>query len=212
MSYFSELAASRRSIRKYTDKDIPLSEIEDLIRTATTAPSGCNSQCWKFVAIKDREVINRIAETVVNKVQQIIETNTDEIPDQYLSSKRKMLTFFTNAPVVVAVFKTRLDFYDPLLMTALKNQGYNDDKVMELFASPDLLTIGAAIQNLLLAVHEKGYGACWMNEPAIAGEEIGKILGESLENKFISLIPIGEPAYRLRDKKLKDFDEIFKSI
>ena len=59
MSHFAQLAATRRSIRKFEDRDIPFEDIEECIRIAVTAPSGCNSQCWKFVAVKDREVIGR---------------------------------------------------------------------------------------------------------------------------------------------------------
>lgn len=209
MSLFSKLAEGRRSIRKFTDQEIPLEDVQDIIRTATTAPSGCNSQCWKFILVKDKSLVNAIADAVVDKVEALVKSNVHELPHQYLSSKRKMLTFFTKAPVVLAVFMTKLDYYDPLLISALKAQGYTDENVMELFAYPDLLSIGAAIQNLLLAVHEKGYGACWMSEPAIAGEEINRILGVPLDNKFVSLIPIGMPAYSPKDKKLKALEDIF---
>ncbi len=212
MSEFGNLAFGRRSIRKFEDKDIPLSEIEDFIKIASSAPSGCNSQCWKFVAIKDRNVISQIADAVISKVDELISLSKLHVTEEYLSSKRKITTFFVNAPVVVAVFMTKLEYYDPTFVSALENQGYNHQDMMSLVAYPDILSIGAAIENLLLAVHEKGYGACWMNEPAIAGEEIKKILGVPDDNKFMSLIPIGVPAYTPRDKKMKDFSEIFRAI
>ena len=129
-----------------------------------------------------------------------------------MRSKRKMLGFFAKAPVVIAVFMTRLDFYDPTFISALKAQGYTDKQTMDMFANPDLLSIGAAVQNLLLAVHEKGYGACWMNEPAIAGEEINKILDIPQEHRFISLIPIGFPAYTPKGKKMKELEEVYSEI
>lgn len=212
MDNFADLALTRRSIRKFEDKDIPLEEIEEFIRIAVSAPSGCNSQCWRFIAIKDKAVIQQIADAVINKVDEILSIKRHELSENYLLSKRKMVSFFTGAPVVVAVFMTKLEYYDSTFEDILKEQGYSDEDIMRLFAYPDLLSIGAAVQNLLLAVHEKGYGACWMNEPAIAGDEIGRILGVPEDNKFISLIPIGVPAYSPREKRMKDFDEVFSAI
>jgi hypothetical protein len=51
-----------------------------------------------------------------------------------------------------------------------------------------------------------------MNEPAIAGKKANSILGVSEELKFMSLIPIGFPAYTPRDKTMKDFNQALKII
>ncbi|MDP4092864.1 MAG: nitroreductase family protein [Bacillota bacterium] len=212
MSSFLELAASRRSIRKYESRDIHVEDIEYLIKAAVSAPSGCNSQCWKFVCIKDQNIKNRIADKVMESIEEELSHKKDELPEQYLDSKRKMATFFVNAPVAIAVFMTHLEFYDPVFTNALKDKGFSHEDIMKLFAHADVLSVGAAIQNLLLAVQEKGYGACWMNEPAIAGGKINEILGIPDEHKFISLIPVGYPAYTPREKKMKDISEVFSIV
>lgn len=212
MDSFLEFASSRRSIRKFEDRDIPDADIEYFIKAAVTAPSGCNSQCWKFVAIRDKLIINRIAEAVTKRMEELLAVSSDGLTEQYYTSKRKMISFFAKAPVVIAVFMTHLEYYDPQVTAALEARGLGYKERMEFFAHPDVLSIGAAIQNLLLAVQEKGYGACWMNEPAVAGVEIGDILGEPAEHKFMSLIPVGVPAYAPRGKKMKDFNEIFEII
>jgi nitroreductase len=212
MTNFSDLAFSRRSIRKFQDRAILLSDIEAAIKVAGSAPSGCNSQCWKFIIIKDKAIMDKIVEAVMQKITEIITAQEVEVPEGYFAYKRKQDSFFTKAPVVVAVFMTRLWYYDRLLSLALKRQGLTDEEMMRFLANPDLLSIGAAVQNFLLAVHEKGYGACWMSEPAIAGAAINQILQVPLDQKFVSLIPIGFPAYTPREKKLKDFNEICLSI
>jgi nitroreductase len=212
MAEFSTLALTRRSIRKFQERDIPLSEIEDFIKIAVSAPSGCNSQCWKFIAIKDKTILEQIAEAAMQKITEIIAVLQPAPPAEYLVSKRKAVSLFTKAPVVVAVFLTDYQYYDPVLESAFKAQGFNNQAMMKFFACPDILSIGAAVQNLLLAIHEKGYGACWMNEPAIAGTEINKILKIPLEYQFMSIIPVGFPAYTPREKKLKEFREIYASM
>lgn len=212
MNNFLELASSRRSIRKFEDTIVPAADIEYFIKAAVNAPSGCNSQCWRFVAIRDRDIMGRIEEAVIKKLEQILESNKRELTESYLASKRKMVSFFAKAPLVIAVFMTNANYYDKVLIASLKEQGYDDGGIMKLLGNFDILSVGAAIQNMLLAIHEKGYGACWMNDPAIAGLEINEILGIPPEQKFISLIPVGVPAYTPKSKKMKEMSEVFSTI
>lgn len=212
MDNFLDLASSRRSIRKFMDTDVPQEDIEYFINAAVSAPSGCNSQCWRFVAIRDKNTLGNIQKAVISKVENILKIKGSDLPQDYMESKRKMVSFFTKAPVVIAVFMTEVQYYDPIFISALKENGYNDESIMKLFANYDLLSIGAAVQNLLLAVHEKGYGACWMNEPAICGIEINKILGVPEKDKFVSLIPVGVPSYNPRNKEMKNISEVFFTI
>lgn len=212
MNTFLDLARSRRSIRKFTDREIPDQDLEYFIQAAVSAPSGCNSQCWRFIAIKDREVITRIETAVIQKTAELLAVKRHELAEEYWDSKRKMVGFFAQAPLVVAVFMTRAKFYDPVMISALTEQGYDEAGIVKLYANYDLLSVGAAIQNMLLAIHEKGYGACWMNEPAVAGAEINRILGVPPEERFISLIPIGYPAYTPRAKEMKDLARVFSVV
>jgi len=209
---FLDLAAERRSIRKFQDRDVPDEDIKYFIEAAVRAPSGCNSQCWKFVAIKDREIIKRIETAVIEELDKILEIKRSQLSEDYLNSKRKAVSFFAKAPLVIAVFMTKAEFYDKTMVLALKERGLDDKGIMDLFANYDLLSIGAAVENLLLAIQEKGYGACWMNEPAIAAERIKEILEMDKDDRFISLIPVGVPAYTPRDKKMKELSEVFKML
>jgi len=49
MNGFSDLVFTGRSIRKFQERDIPLSDIKAAIKAAAGAPSGDNSQCWNFI-------------------------------------------------------------------------------------------------------------------------------------------------------------------
>lgn len=212
MDNFLNLAMTRRSIRKFENKEVSQEDIDYIIEAACSAPSGCNSQCWNFIVIKDRSIIDNIGLAVQKKAEFILNNKKHSIPENYWESKKKMLSFFTKAPLVIAVFMTNAPFYDSVFISALEDNGYNDKNIMDLYANYDVLSIGAAIQNLLLAAHEKGYGACWMNEPAIASEEIKQILEIPSDQKFMSIIPVGYPAYTPKEKFIKSFDEVCKII
>lgn len=209
---FSELATTRRSVRKFTEADVNIDEIIECIKIGTTAPSGCNSQCWKFYIVHSKKVINNLVE-IISEKQKLFLSNIQMNYDQtYLNSKIKMLTFFQYAPVCIAVCMTKVEYYDKKLEKALYESGYSYEKIMDLYGNPDILSIGAAIQNTLLALHEKGYGACWMNDPIIATEEISKYLNLSSDEKLISFIPIGISAYTPSKKVYKEITEVIKII
>jgi len=71
-----EAIKGRRSIRKYTDDDVPDEVIFKIIDAARWAPSWGNVQCWEFVVIKDKEIKEKIIECVpsFNPARKAVET------------------------------------------------------------------------------------------------------------------------------------------
>ena len=51
---------SRRSIRKFTAREVSTDAVEYLLRAAMSAPSAGNQQPWHFVIIRDRVTLDRI--------------------------------------------------------------------------------------------------------------------------------------------------------
>lgn len=83
----------------------------------------------------------------------------------------------------------------------MRGAGLSYEAEMERLARPDILGLGAAIENLLLCAQDLGYGGCWMNAPALAAPEIDEYLGKAGEGlRLMSLVPIGRPAYTPREK------------
>src|SRR3989337_2821225 len=63
MDLFSAIL-TRRSIRKYLDKEIPNGEINNLLKSAMYAPSAMNSQAWLFVVINQRKKLDEILKVI----------------------------------------------------------------------------------------------------------------------------------------------------
>ena len=57
---FHDAMRRRRSVREFSDRDVPQEIIEWLVRCAHTAPSGANKQPWRFVCVKNPEVKQKI--------------------------------------------------------------------------------------------------------------------------------------------------------
>ena len=59
---FYELMSRRRSVRHFAPDPVPRALLEDLLRTAGTAPSGAHRQPWRFVAVDDQLI--RLADAI----------------------------------------------------------------------------------------------------------------------------------------------------
>lgn len=205
-----DIIQNRRSIRKYTDDSILAKDIEEIIQAAVKAPSACNEQMWKFIVVKNRAIIEEIAGAISNKLDEMKEWKEAEDIWDRLESKKKAINFFAKAPVVVAVYMTDYKYYDPEFLEAFRKK-FSKEELDIMFGNADVQSIGAAIQNLLLAVEEKGYGACWMCDPLIAFREIGKILGEE-GSRLMAIIPIGVPAKIPAERPKKKLEEVYRVI
>ncbi len=204
-----ELMKKRRSIRKYLPDCIPDEDIEKLISAAITAPSGCNSQCWKFIAVKNPQKIAELAVAVEAGVRHFYNDITDE---NFLASRIKQTTFFKSAPFVILVYLTEMKYHDQRVTDYYADKGMNGTEMLSKLGSPDILSVGAAVENLLLTAEEMGLGACWMNDPVVAEKEINKLFSVPDEHRLLSVIPVGKPAYVPREKVMKPLAEVFEIV
>lgn len=207
---FLDLAIKRRSIRKFTDEPVPREAVEYFISCAANAPSGCDSQNWHFIAVDNRELIDRLADAAGESARNFYSDGYSGTTPEFLHSRTKAVSFFKNAPLVIFAFLDVTRFYDKKAVEAFYEKGYDYRGMVDRLGYYDILSVGAAIQNLLLAVSEKGYGACWMNDPVIADSALKELLGADDRLRLLSIIPIGRPKYIPREKVLKDKKSILE--
>ncbi|HNT57276.1 MAG TPA: nitroreductase family protein [Syntrophales bacterium] len=55
-----EAIFNRRSIRKFIPETVSEETVETLLRAAMAAPSAGNEQPWRFVVIRDRQILSKV--------------------------------------------------------------------------------------------------------------------------------------------------------
>ncbi len=184
---------NRKSIRKFKDQSVPKEDLLEMIKAATYAPSGTNSQNWHFVVVSDKSKIEAMA-LAVEKMNAEYLTYTD---DETLKAKFEKFiyfqTLFKNAPVVILVFGSD---YKPTAMKLLKDKQPTHKETHDLlWHAPGIQNLGAATENLLLAAANMGYGGCWMTAPIFASQAISDAIGFHKEGfKLALMTPIGVPS------------------
>jgi len=81
------------------------------------------------------------------------------------------------------------------------------DKSTSYHREKDLMAIGASMQNMLLYIHWRGLGACWLGEILNKKKEIQKCLKISSNLELVGIIALGKPWHlpkKVGRKKLKD--------
>jgi F420 biosynthesis protein FbiB-like protein len=144
----------RRSVRNYTQNDVADDIIRELIKAGTYAPTAGNRQPWRFVVIKNREMITRLSERA-KKLWLVWLDRMGEIADpqvKRLANQMKMPEFniFYNAPVLVLIFAAaRASSHREAFAAEAENMFLRDD-------------CAAAAENMMLAAQSLGIGSCWI--------------------------------------------------
>jgi nitroreductase len=106
-----EIMNERRSCRKFSDKLVPIEIIEEILRTASTAPSGANLQPWEFHVVEDQE-LKQLIRVRAEQIEK--EFYKERISDEW-QEKLDVLNvnwkkeFLTDAPYLICVF---VKYYD----------------------------------------------------------------------------------------------------
>jgi len=164
---FQKVIEKRRSIRKFSDKDVNDKLIDNIISNGILAPSSKNKQPWNFLVIKG-ETKNKIG----NIMMDYVEKNNPNVPLNILKSNAifKTAISFREAPVAILVYKEKSE-----------DMSFND-----------ILSIGACMENMFLTATSLKLGALWLTSITYAEESINKLL--KIENKqLISSLLVGYP-------------------
>lgn len=177
---------TRRSIRRFRPDPVPESVIEEILTTATFAPSAHNRQPWRFVVVTESAVKMRLGLAVTGKMRSDMQAqgaSETDIEKRATTSLRRM----DEAPVVIVLCRdktdVRADTYEEAMMGAQSS--------------------AAAGLQLLLAAHAEGLGGNWICWALYAQEETRAVLGlpESLEPQAFYFLGYPDEVPEVKDRK-----------
>ena len=184
---------TRRSVREFSDREIPLKIINNIVSAAASAPSGANKEPWFFSIIRDPDVKHQIR-LGAEKEEKLF--YTQKAPKDWLKDLNKFGTdwhkeFLEIAPYLIVVFK---QIYDLDNNIKYKNYYVNE-------------SVGIACGFLLSAIHSAGLVAL-THTPSPMGF-LEKICQRPKNERAYLLIPIGYPAAdaEIPDLGKKDYNK-----
>lgn len=209
------LIKTRRSIRRWQDKEVPEDLLLKAVELATWAPNGSNQQNWRFYIILNRDRIKSIAEAVRASSRLVASWAQPAAAGSPSPGFGRGAAFFEAAPALIGVamspYRSGADIAfearektDPKAAAMLQSRRIADSGVQ---------SVSAAISYLLLIFHQMGLGAVWMTGPIQAKDDIERVLNVPDDLDLIALIPVGypdeSPATRGR-KPISEVSEILR--
>lgn len=188
---------NRRSIRKYKSNEVSREWIEDIIYSATLAPSAKNRQPWKFIVYQGKEkdkLVEVMRQGIISEkiVHKLMPEWAFAIPDA-----ENTVRIMQEAPCLIAVVNTNQ--YTPFASIE------SEKRIMEIC---DSLSIGAAVENMILTATGYGLGTLWIANTCFAYEDLVDFIGT--DNQLTGIVAVGfaneSPSKRPR-KQFKDIVE-----
>jgi coenzyme F420-0:L-glutamate ligase/coenzyme F420-1:gamma-L-glutamate ligase len=161
---FMELARTRRSSKVLGLGEVPVEMVVRAVEAGVWAANAHDSQPWFFIVVVDHEVKKRLL---------------DEMAEQWLEDLIGDGVPRENAVKVVEAGKERSMRASALIVACLsmrEMETYWDSGRSRLEYIMGVQSLAAALQNILLALHSMGYGACWRCSPLFAPEAVRKVL------------------------------------
>lgn len=176
------LIAQRRSIRRFQRRPVEPALIDKLLLAAHWAPSAHNRQPWRFVVMLDEHNKRLLAERMAERLAADLRASgVDE--EAIAADTGRSRQRLTGAPVLVVMCLTLQDM-----------DVYPDARRQSLERMMAVQSAAMAAQNLLLAAHAAGLGACWLCAPLFCPDVIREALDLPGDLEPQGAIILGYPA------------------
>ena len=207
------LVKGRRSIRQWKRDEVPDELLKKAVELATWAPNGGNFQGWHYIIVKNKTVIEKMANAVQIVADKIASWPEATSWEEDIRRYQKNVSFFRNAPACIGVFTRE---YQSVVDTVLSLREPFDNQAKEILgfrrsALPTIQSAAAAATTMCLVFHQMGLGAVWIVSPIQAKEEIEAILKVPASMSLICLIAVGYPNESPRRDR-KPVDQVLEFI
>lgn len=177
-----DLIRQRRSIRRFDQRPVPSDCVNRLLEAALWAPSAHNRQPWRFVLVNSEANRLLLVDRMSEKLAADLRADGAKL-DLIAADIRRSRNRLLSAPVLLVICLTMADmdsYPDPI------RQSHEHTMAAQ--------SVAMAAQNILLAAHAEGLGACWVCAPLFCQEIVQFALELPADYEPQGIIIMGFPA------------------
>ncbi|MEM4449435.1 MAG: nitroreductase family protein [Nitrososphaerota archaeon] len=176
---YIDFIKSRRSSKLLEPKDADINDLLTALEAAVSAPNAHNAQPWRFILIRNKETVLKLLEAMAEEWKRdLLSDGLEERKADVIIRESISRTLRASAVIVVCLSMSEMD-------------KYRDERRMKCEYIMAVQSVAAACQNLLLALHALGYGACWRCGPLFVPESVRRVLGIPRDVEPQALIEVG---------------------
>jgi coenzyme F420-0:L-glutamate ligase/coenzyme F420-1:gamma-L-glutamate ligase len=187
----ADVPLARRTIRAFTADSVDPGAVRRAIGTALTAPAPHHSEPWRFVVLETAEA--RAALLDAMRGAWIADLRDDGFTPEQIARRLRRGDVLRNAPLIIV----------PCLVTDAAHD-YPDDRRNRSEQAMFTVSMGAAVQNLLIALAVEGLGSAWISSTLFCQDLAARAMDLPAGWRPMGAVAVGHPAEQARQRPPRD--------
>jgi coenzyme F420-0:L-glutamate ligase/coenzyme F420-1:gamma-L-glutamate ligase len=177
----ADVLTARRTVREFTTAPVPAEAVRRAVAAAVTAPAPHHSQPWRFAVLESPQARTRLLDHMLAAWQA--DLARDGFTAEQISRRVRRGDVLRRAPLLIV----------PCLIADAAHR-YPDERRNRAERTMFLVSMGAAVENLLVSLAVDGLGSCWVSSTLFCREAAAVALGLSPEWEPMGTVGVGYPA------------------
>jgi coenzyme F420-0:L-glutamate ligase/coenzyme F420-1:gamma-L-glutamate ligase len=195
----AEVLASRRTVREFTDAPVDAAAIRRAIGAAVTAPAPHHSTPWRFAVLESQRARTALLDDML--AAWITDLRGDGFTEGQIARRVRRGEPLRRAPLLIVpcLHAEAAHIYPDARRNASEREMF-------------VVAMGAAVQNLLVALAVEGLGSCWVSSTMFCRETTRRSLGLPGEWDPMGAVGVGHPAAPAPDRPPRDPDSFLITL
>jgi coenzyme F420-0:L-glutamate ligase / coenzyme F420-1:gamma-L-glutamate ligase len=195
----ADVLTARRTVRAFSPAPVSSDAIRRAIAAAITAPAPHHSQPWRFAVLETEAARTSLLDDMLTAWKA--DLTADGFTPEQIAKRVRRGEPLRKAPLIIV----------PCLVADAAH-AYPDARRNASERAMFLVAMGAAIENLLVALAVDGLGSCWISSTLFCREAATQALGLPADWEPMGAIGVGHPATPAPDRPARDPDEFTRRL
>jgi len=187
----ADVPLARRTIRAFTAEPVDPATVRRAIATALTAPAPHHSEPWRFAVLETAGARTALLDAM--REAWAADLRGDGFTPEQIARRLRRGDVLRNAPLIIV----------PCLVTDAAHD-YPDERRNRSEQAMFTVSMGAAVQNLLVALAVDGLGSAWISSTLFCQDVAARVMDLPAGWRPMGAIAVGRPAGQARPRPPRD--------